>query len=108
MTAVHHHIDSKPSIRRDQLITVGDLETFKTDLLTEIAGIVKHTGGQTPKRWLKAAEVRKLLGLSPNTLKNLRNNGTLPYTQLGGVFYFDYNDLQKVFEELKTAGHDRK
>ena len=108
MTAVHNHIDSKPSIRRDQLITVGDLETFKTDLLTEIAGIVKHTGGQTPKRWLKAAAVRKLLGLSPNTLKNLRNNGTLPYTQLGGVFYFDNNDLQKVFEELKTAGHVRK
>jgi hypothetical protein len=108
MTAVHSHIDSKQSIRRDQLITVGDLETFKTDLLTEIAGIIKNVGAQANKRWLKAAEVRKLLGLSPNTLKNLRNNGTLPYTQLGGVFYFDYNDLQKVFEELKTAGHDRK
>jgi hypothetical protein len=108
MTAVHHHIDSKSSICRDQLLTVGDLETFKTDLLTEIAGIVKNTSGQTTKRWLKAAEVRKLLGLSPNTLKNLRNNGTLPYTQLGGVFYFDYNDLQKVFEELKTAHNGRK
>lgn len=106
MTAVHNHIDK--SIRRDQLITVGDLETFKTDLLTEIAGIVRTNTGQAAKRWLKATEVRKLLGLSPNTLKNLRNNGTLPYTQLGGVFYFDYNDLQKVFEELKTAPHVRK
>lgn len=106
MTAAHNHIDK--SIRRDQLITIGDLETFKTDLLTEIAGIVKTNTGQAAKRWLKATEVRKLLGLSPNTLKNLRNNGTLPYTQLGGVFYFDYNDLQKVFEELKTAPHVRK
>lgn len=109
MTAVHNHIDSKQqSIRRDQLITVGDLETFKTDLLTEIAGIVKTNSGQAAKRWLKATEVRKLLGLSPNTLKNLRLNGTLPCTQLGGVFYFDYQDLQKVFEELKNSGHDRK
>jgi hypothetical protein len=107
MTAVHQNIDSKQSIRRDQLITVGDLETFKTDLLTELSLIIKGNNGQPVKRWLKATEVRKLLGLSPNTLKNLRLNGTLPCTQLGGVFYFDYNDLQKVFEELKTAGHDR-
>jgi hypothetical protein len=57
-TAVHQHIDSKQFIRRDQLITVGDLETFKTDLLTELALIIKANSGQTAKHWLKAAEVR--------------------------------------------------
>ena len=41
MTAVHNHIDSKQSIRRDQLITVGDLETVKTHLLTELSLIIK-------------------------------------------------------------------
>jgi len=60
MTAVHNHVDK--AIRRDQLITVGDLEAFKTDLLTEIAVIIKTNTGQAAKRWPKATEIRKLLG----------------------------------------------
>jgi hypothetical protein len=42
-----------------------------------------------------------MLGISPGTLQNLRINGTLPYTKVGGVIYYAYEDLIRVMEEIK-------
>jgi hypothetical protein len=39
-----------------------------------------------------------MLGISPGTLQNLRVNGTLPYTKVGGVVYYAYEDILKVIE----------
>ena len=54
--------------------------------------------GQEPKEWLKSYEVRKLLGISEGTLQNLRLNGTLPYTQIGGLMYYRYEEIRKLME----------
>src|SRR5438105_15281826 len=89
---------------RDQLVTAGDLNEFKTDLLAEFKKLLKETGGQPAKKWLKSVEVRKLLDISPNTLTNLRVNGTLPYTKIGGVIYYDYEDIQQMLN-VRKANH---
>lgn len=54
--------------------------------------------GQEPKEWLKSYEVRKLLGISAGTLQNLRLNGTLPYTKIGGLMYYRYEEIRKLME----------
>ncbi len=51
---------------------------------------------QQIKQWLKSNEVRKLLNISPGTLQNLRINGTLTYTKIGGIMYYSYSDIEKV------------
>ncbi len=81
---------------RDQLLTAGDLNVFKSDLLAEFKKMLKEMSGQPTKKWLKSHEVRKLLDISPNTLTNLRVNGTLPYTKIGGVIYYDYDDILQM------------
>jgi isocitrate dehydrogenase kinase/phosphatase len=43
--------------------------------------------------------VRKLLGISPGTLQNLRINGTLPYTKIGGVLFYDYEEIKLMIEQ---------
>lgn len=88
---------------RDQLITNGDLENFKIELLAEFKKLAKELQGQPSKKWLKSLEVRKLLDISPNTLTNLRMNGTLPFTKIGGVIYYDYVDI----EEMLTANRNK-
>jgi len=40
----------------------------------------------------------ELLQVSPGTLQNLRINGTLPYTKVGGIIYYDTEEIQKVME----------
>ena len=80
-----------------ELITRQDLREFKNDLLNEIKQIIKPGQGQS-KQWLKSVEVRKLLNISPGTLQNLRINGTLRYTKIGGMMYYKLEDIHKVLE----------
>lgn len=82
-----------------EIITTGDLREFKTELLAEFRKLLKEHHGQPAKKWLKSYEVRKLLGISPGTLQNLRINGTLPYTKIGGSLFYDYEDIRKMLEE---------
>ena len=82
-----------------QIITTEDLREFKEELLEDIKAIINHQSGFAPKKWLKSPEVRDLLSISTGTLQNLRINGTLPFTKVGGVIYYDYQDIQKVMQQ---------
>ena len=47
-------------------------------------------------KWLKSSEVRKLLKISPGTLQTLRANGTLKYSKVGGIIYYDQDHVQEL------------
>lgn len=81
-----------------ELITREDLKQFKSELLSEIRTIISPANGGASKQWLKSAEVRKLLNVSPGTLQNLRINGTLRYTKIGGMMYYKLEDIHKLLE----------
>jgi len=80
-----------------ELITREDLKQFKNELFTEMKQLLKPGLGQS-KQWLKSYEVRKLLNISPGTLQNLRINGTLRYTKIGGLLYYKLEDIQTLLE----------
>jgi hypothetical protein len=79
-----------------EFITKDDLRRIE-NLLGEIKGLIKPGQGQR-KQWLKSYEVRKLLNISPGTLQNLRVNGTLRYTKIGGLLYYKLEDIEKLLE----------
>lgn len=87
------------------IITKDDLEKFKKELLEEIRRYQQYPlkKGEEARVWLKSYEVRKLLSISAGTLQNLRVNGTLPYTKIGGLMYYKSEDIRKLME-----GDDRK
>lgn len=78
--------DRRLRLYREQLLTTEDLEVFKNNLLLEMKKIVKELVGNPGKKWLKSFEVKKCWVFSPGKAQNLRVNGTLPYTQIGGYF----------------------
>ena len=84
-----------------QLITAEHLIEFKSELLLEFERLFKSYSTQTQKRWLKAHQVRKLLNISIGTLQTLKSSGVIPYTKIGGVHFFDYEDIQRVLESGK-------
>ena len=84
-----------------EIITVEDLQVFKTELINDIKDLLKELKGQPNKKWLKSYEVRQLLKISPSTLQNLRLNGTLPYTKIGGMMYYDSDDIHKLLTTNK-------
>jgi hypothetical protein len=78
------------------IITTDDLRDFKMELLDDIKKILAKQASGTLKKYLKSSEVMKMLQISPGTLQNLRINGTLPFSKMGGIIYYDIEDIQKV------------
>lgn len=84
------------------IITTDDLREFKLELLADIKNILsKQSQGQL-KKYLKSSELMDLLKISPGTLQNLRINGTLPFTKVGGIIYYDAAEIQKVMDKNRV------
>jgi hypothetical protein len=81
-----------------ELVTKADIQSLKAEIVEEIRRIFK-----TPQKqeWLKSSDVQKLLQCSPGTLQNLRVNGTLPFTKMGGTTYYAYDDVMTVMSKNK-------
>jgi len=85
-------------VHRDQLVTLGDLELLKQELIQEIRKSVGNEATSNNRKWLKSAEVKKLLGISTGTLQNLRVNGTLSHSKIGGTAYYNYEEIAKLLK----------
>ncbi len=85
------------------IITPEDLKLFKSELVAELKEALLP---QQPllKTWLKSPEVRKLLNISPGTLQNLRINGTLRYTKVGGTMYYKSDDINQMLGGKPSKG----
>ena len=79
-----------------EIITTDDLREFKMEMLQEIKTLLQSTSNTPTKKWLKSSEVRNLLGISTGTLQTFRINGTLPYSKIGGIILYSYEEIQKV------------
>jgi hypothetical protein len=101
--AMQGELFERPSIYRDQLLILEDLQDFKRQLIIEIRSLLKEQNGQPSKKWLKSKDVLKILGISSGTLQTLRNKGTLPFTRVGGVIYYDADDINELLESNKRS-----
>lgn len=90
------------NIYAHQLISVDDLQQLKKELLEELLAALKPATSVTTKKWLKSHEVRRMLKISPGTLQTLKSSGVIPYTKIGGVHFYDYEEIQHLLEAGKT------
>ena len=82
-----------------QIITTDDLREFRLELLDDIKKLLKISTDLRSRKYLKSAEIMKLLKISPGTLQTLRINGTLPYTKIGAIIFYDVDEISKVMKE---------
>lgn len=87
-------------------ITTDDLREFKMELLDEITSILTKQYSGIIKRYFKSAEVMELLQISPGTLQNLRINGTIPFSKVGGIIYYDAEEIQNMMAKSRVHYHD--
>jgi len=84
-------------MNKDELITKADLEHLKIEIKEIIISLIDDTISKN--KWLKSNEVQKMLDISSGTLKNLRLNGVLPHSKIGGTIYYNYSDIISVLEK---------
>lgn len=88
-----------------KLVTLQDLENLKKEILTEMKKILEGHKAEPEKRWMKSSDVQKLLGISAGTLQTLRNRAMIPFTRLGGVIYYNGEEVKKVLEKSEAKPH---
>jgi hypothetical protein len=83
-----------------EFITKEDLEQFKLELFAELRRptFKPPTGKDKQKPFIKSYEVRQLLGISPGTLLQLRKNGQIKFSRIGGLMYYKYEDIEAMME----------
>ncbi|HMT69463.1 MAG TPA: helix-turn-helix domain-containing protein [Saprospiraceae bacterium] len=86
-----------------EILTTDDLREFKLEIILEIKKILNdhHALKSSGKRFLKSNELQELLDLSPASLQNLRNARVLPYTKIGGTYFYDWEDVVQLMNKLK-------
>ena len=53
-------------------------------------------------KYYRAKDLKELFGVTNNTIIKYRNDGTLPFTLLGGVYLYDANAIDKMLEQNKS------
>lgn len=86
-------------MRRDQLLTVGDLENFKIELLAEITRLLQDKPAPVQKEWLRTSEIREMLGVSAGTLQNLRVTRKLSFTKINGIVFYKHHDVMLLLAD---------
>lgn len=90
------------------IVTVDDLLAFKSEMIDHLEKVKEEILQNLPQTvapaepeldLLRSFQVQKMLGISAGTLQTLRINGTIPYTKVGGVIYYDRQDIMKILEE---------
>ena len=89
-----------------EIVTKADLEEFRLRLICDLEAIIaKHVKPSTGKKWLRSHEILKMFDISSGTLQNLLNSGTLQRKKMGGLNYFDYEEIEKILnkDDKKTS-----
>ncbi|MEX1190886.1 MAG: helix-turn-helix domain-containing protein [Brumimicrobium sp.] len=89
-------------------VTEKDLISFKDEILNELQKVKLEIIEGSPKKnevkLLKSHQVQRLMSISAATLQNLRSNGTIPFSKVGGVIFYDKNEIMQVIEDSKRNG----
>lgn len=85
------------------ILTTDDLDQFKCELFSELKTMFNSKQVDGKLRWLKNSEVKKLLKISNSTLQTLRANGTLSFTKIGGIIYYDRQEIDQILEDNRVS-----
>ena len=76
-----------------ELITRQDLEQLKNELLAELR---LNRSAHNDESFLKSGEVKDILKCSDSTLQKHRIAQRLPFSKIGGTYYYRLTDVEEL------------
>lgn len=74
----------------------------------KIDAICKKHGDKSLQKWMDNQDVCMILNISKRSLQTYRDNGTLPYTQIGHKMYYKLEDVKQLLSVLHYPKRERK
>ena len=87
-----------PSVRGIQLL-LEPIVVKLQNLENELQKLPKKV---QPSKYYRAKDLKELFGLTNNTIIKYRDNGTLPFTFLCGVYLYDAKAIDEMLEQNKS------
>ncbi len=84
------------------IATTEDLKLLKDELLSDIKQLLLKYDKITIDKWIKSGAVMNKLEISPGTLQNFRINETIPFSKLGGIIYYDEEEINQILIDNKN------
>lgn len=84
-----------------EIVTTKHLTDLKNDLLKKLNEIELNQKNGIKKRWLRTDEAAGYLNISKPTLLNYRVNNVIPSSKIGGSYYYDVEQIDKLLIDNK-------
>lgn len=87
----------------------NELKGMLTQMLQSIHQIEKTV--KPPLDWVDGAEVKKLIGISPRKLQDLRDKGILHFSTLDGTgskYFYRMSEINALFQKNYNANHEKE
>jgi len=81
------------------ILTKEDLNEFKAEIINKLSNLLSPS---SDKKWLRSSEVMKMLSISTGTLQNMRINGHIAFSRIGGTLYYERADILKTLDKNKS------
>lgn len=62
----------------------------------KVEAICNRNSDKSMAKWLDNQDVCMILNISKRSLQNYRDNGILPYTQIGHKMYYKADDIERI------------
>lgn len=86
-------------------ITKHDLEALRNLIVSDIENLIKANLTNSKEYeefgWMRSKVIRGKLNISASTLQNLRIAGKIRFKKLLGSYYYNWEDLQHLFDYEK-------
>jgi hypothetical protein len=77
-----------------EMLLTEKLEKYNQRIVDAIQG-----ANLSQRKWLKVAELKKLLPLSDYRVAEMRNRGLLDYQKIGGTYYYTVDSLNTLLNK---------
>lgn len=84
-----------------EILSKEDLELFRIRMISDIEKLLEASFDHMKDdfSWLRSKAIRKMMDISPATLQNLRITGKIRFKKVMGSYYYNKEDLRKLFED---------
>lgn len=84
-----------PTVRNIKML----LEPINVRLCNIEKQLNKTSSTYNSKKYYRNNDLKKIFGISSNTIVKYRETGVLPYTKLGDVYLYEVKVIQSILEE---------
>lgn len=90
------------AVHSDEL---NELKQEIKDLKNLCSTLIEHTKNNIVKPFYTNKDLPELLGVGQNWIKKYRDEGYLPYTQVGDKFLYSYEDIMYFYQKNRLEAY---